>query len=208
MSTSRTVAIVDDDDAVRHSTALLIERAGHRVRAFASGDDFLERPPEHLDCVLLDLKMPGRSGLDVLRILARSGDAPSVLVLTGHGDIALAVEAMKLGAADFFEKPFLPAALLAGIEHACALRAQPRASEAARREAAARLALLSERQRQVLCGIVKGQPNKIIAWELGLSIRTVESYRAELLIKLGVRGIAEAVRLALAAGLDTGGTKA
>lgn len=208
MDSAKFVAIVDDDDAVRHSTAQLIERAGYRVQAFASGDDFLARLPEHLDCVLLDMRMPGRSGLDVLKVLDESDDPPSVLVLTGYGDIALAVEAMRLGAADFLEKPYAPAALLAGIDYACTLRAQPRASQAVKREAAARLETLSERQRQVLRGIVKGQPNKIIAYELGLSIRTVEAYRAQMLIKLGARSTAEAVRIALAGGLDAGGTRA
>ena len=202
MATSRIVAIVDDDDAVRRSTAQLIERAGYRVQTFASGDEFLERPPGHLDCVLLDMRMPGRNGLDVLKILDRSDDAPAVIVFTGHGDIALAVEAMKLGAADFLEKPYKQAALLAGIDHACALRVRPRASQAAGREAAARLESLSERQRQVLRGIVKGKSNKVIAHELGLSIRTIEGHRSRLLIQLGVRSIGEVVQIALAGGLD------
>ena len=205
MTTSWTVAIVDDDDAVRHSTALLIERAGHRVQAFASGDDFLERQPGHLDCVLLDMQMPGRSGLDVLKVLDRSDDAPSAVVLTGHGDIALAVEAMRLGATDFLEKPYKPAALLACIDHACALRLRSGASRAARTEAAARLETLSERQRQVLRGIVNGKPNKVIAYELGLSIRTIEAHRAQMLTKLRVRSTGEVVRIALVGGLDASG---
>jgi two-component system response regulator FixJ len=207
MASSKTVAIVEDDDAVRHSTAQLIERAGYRVQTFAGGDEFLARLSEDLDCVLLDLKMPGRSGIDVLKVLDRRDDAPSVLVLTGRGDIALAVEAMRLGAVDFFEKPYEPAALLAGVAHACALRAWARASQTAKRKAAARLDALSERQRQVLLGIVKGQPNKIIAYELGLSIRTIEAYRAQMLKQLGVRSTAEAVLIALAGGLDPGGTR-
>jgi two-component system response regulator FixJ len=203
MSTARFVAIVDDDEAVRHSTAQLIERAGHRVSTFASGDEFLARLPEHLDCVILDMQMPGLGGLDVLKILDMSDDAPPVLVVTGHGDIALAVEAMRLGAADFIEKPYEPAALLAGIDYACALRTQPRGSQSPRREAVARVESLSGQQRQVLSGIVNGQPNKIIAYEMGLSIRTVEAYRAEVLKRLGARSTAEAVRIALAAGLGT-----
>ncbi|HYI47786.1 MAG TPA: response regulator [Allosphingosinicella sp.] len=203
MGISRTVAIVDDDDAVRHSASLLIERAGHRVLTFASGDAFLAaRLPDHLDCVILDMQMPGRSGLDVLSVLAGRDNAPSVLVLTGHGDITLAVEAMRLGAADFLEKPCVPAALLAAIDSASELRAHSWISDEANRETAARLGSLSERQRQVLRGILKGQPNKVIAWELGLSVRTVESYRAQLLIKLGARSTADAVRIALAGGLD------
>jgi two-component system response regulator FixJ len=207
MAGNKAIAIVDDDDAVRRSTAALVERAGHRAWAFASGDAFLARRPEAIDCVLLDMRMPGLSGLDVLEILAGEDDAPAVLVVTGHGDIALAVAAMRLGAADFLEKPYAPEALLAGIDYACGLGARPRASKAARREAAARLDTLSERQRQVLQGIVKGKPNKIIAYDLGLSVRTVEAYRAQVLIKLGVRSTAEAVRIALAGGLDAGGIR-
>jgi two-component system, LuxR family, response regulator FixJ len=207
MAGSKAVAIVDDDAAVRRSTAALVERAGHRAWTYASGDAFLARPPEALDCVLLDMRMPGRSGLDVVKVLVASDDAPAVLVLTGHGDIALAVEAMRLGAADFLEKPFAPEALLAAIDYACALRERPRASQAARREAAAGLNTLSERQRQVLQGIVEGKPNKIIAYELGLSVRTVEAYRAQVLIKLGARSTADAVRIALTGGLDAGGIR-
>jgi two-component system response regulator FixJ len=207
MATARFVAIVEDDDAVRHSTAQFIESAGFRVQTFASGDEFLARLPEHLDCVLLDMQMPGRSGLDVLKTLEMSDDAPPVLVLTGHGGIALAVAAMRLGAADFLEKPLEPAALLAAIDYACALRTQPRGPQASRREAVARVESLSGRQRQVLIGIVNGQPNKIIAHEMGLSIRTVEAYRAQVLTKLGARSTAEAVRIALTAGLGTNGVR-
>lgn len=196
------VAVVDDDDAVRLSTARLLERAGHRVQTYSSGDAFLEaRLPDQLDCVLLDMRMPGRNGLDVLRALGDRDTAPSVLVLTGHGDVPLAVEAMKLGAVDFLEKPYPAGALIDAIQGACELRARSRASESASREAVERVRTLSERQRQVLTGIVKGQPNKIIAYELDLSIRTVEAYRAQLLDKLGVRSTAEAVRIAIAAGL-------
>jgi two-component system, LuxR family, response regulator FixJ len=202
MSASRTIAIVDDDDAVRLSTTLMLELAAHRVQAFASGDDFLVALlPDDLDCILLDMRMPGRSGLEVLKVLAGRDAAPAVLVFTGHGNIPLAVEAMKLGAVDFLEKPYAPEALVGAIDRACALRAEPRALEAARREAATRLEVLSPRQRQVLRGIVAGRPNKIIAYELGLSIRTVEAYRAQLFERLAVRGTAEAVRIALAGGL-------
>jgi two-component system response regulator FixJ len=207
MAGSKVIAIVDDADAVRRSTAALVERAGHRAWTFASGDEFLARRPEALDCVLLDMGMPGLGGLNILKILAGEDDAPAVLVLTGRGDIAPVVAAMRLGAADFLEKPYAAEVLLAGIDYACALRARPRASQAARREAAARLDTLSERQRQVLQGIVAGKPNKIMAYELGLSVRTVEAYRAQVLIKLGVRGTAEAVRIALAGGLDAGGIR-
>ncbi|MEA3045135.1 MAG: two-component system, LuxR family, response regulator FixJ [Sphingomonadales bacterium] len=202
MSVRRMVAVVDDDEVVRLSITYLLGGAGHHVLSFASGDDFLAaRLPEHLDCVLLDLNMPGRSGIEVLDALAGRGEAPAVVVITGQGNVALAVEAIKRGAIDFLEKPYAPTALLAAVDAGCVLRDQPRAFEIARREAEARLDVLSPRQRQVLAGIVGGRPNKIIAYQLGLSIRTVEAYRAQLLQKLGARGTAEVVRIGLAGGL-------
>lgn len=204
MSDSYVVAIVDDDDAVRQSTAGLLKRAGHRVESYTDGAEFLASDlPTDLGCILLDLRMPGLDGLGVMRALREREVAVSILVLTGHGDIAMAVEAMRLGAMDFLEKPYPPAALLEAIRHACTtpmavLGATPD------KQAQAKVTALSERQRAVLLGILKGQPNKIIAWELGLSIRTVEAYRAQMMMKLGVRGTAEAVRLAMAAGMGEG----
>ena len=195
------IAVVDDDAAVRLSTCTLLERAGFGVKSFKNGDDFLARPvTEQIACILLDLQMPGSDGLSVLRILGERGDSPPILVVTAHGDIAAAVEAMKLGAFDFMEKPYEVATLLAAIESALASGRKSRSIESARSEAAARVASLSQRQRQVLQGVLKGLPNKLIAYELGLSIRTIEAYRSQLLMKLGVRGTAEAVRLALVAG--------
>jgi two-component system response regulator FixJ len=201
-SPAQNIAIVDDDDAVRRSTAKLLESAGHRVLSFASGDEFLKaRLPHDVNCILLDIRMPGTNGLEVLRALGEHDKAPSVLVLTGHGDIPMAVEAMRLGAVDFLEKPYAPKALLAAVDSASEYYRRSRAQHAGRSEAAMLVDALSERQRQVLAGIVKGRPNKLIAFDLGLSIRTVEAYRAQLLIKLGVRSTAEAVRIAIAAGL-------
>jgi two-component system response regulator FixJ len=202
MSASRTIAIIDDDDAVRHSTVGLLRRAGHRVEAYTDGAEFLASDlPENLACILLDMRMPGVDGLAVMRALLQRGVSSPILVLTGHGDIPMAVEAMRLGAVDFFEKPYPAQHLLQAIGRV--LKAGPGAKGGiADPEAVAKIARLSQRQQQVLKGILKGQPNKIIAYELGLSIRTVEAYRAQLMEKLGVRGTAEAVRMALAAGLD------
>ena len=151
--------------------------------------------------MLLDMRMPGLSGLDVLRAICDQDNPPSVLMLTGHGDIPLAVEAMKLGAIDFIEKPYAPRKLLDAIESASELYQQSQAEQSGSREAEKLVESLSERQRQVLAGIVRGRPNKIIAYELSLSIRTVEAYRAQMLEKLGVRSTAEAVRIAISAGL-------
>lgn len=196
------IAVVDDDAAVRLSTCTLLERAGFGVKSFKNGDDFLSRPiTEQMACILLDLQMPGSDGLSVLRILGERGDSPPILVVTAHGDIAAAVEAMKLGAFDFMEKPYEVSSLMAAIESALASGRKSRSILSARSDAAARVASLSQRQRQVLQGVLKGLPNKLIAYELGLSIRTIEAYRSQLLMKLGVRGTAEAVRLALVAGL-------
>jgi two-component system response regulator FixJ len=195
------VAIVDDDQAVRRSTAALLEICGYRVREFAGGDAFLAtQDPVDFDCVLLDLQMPGTSGIGVLNALQAWPLKPAVLVLTGHGAIAKAVEAMKLGAYDFLEKPYPAKSLIDAISGALAARAQARTG-AIDGDAVARISSLSRRQREVLQGVLDGKPNKIIAYELGLSIRTVEAYRAQLLEKLGVRGTAEAVRLAISAGM-------
>ena len=160
-----------------------------------------------LDVALLDMHMPGRNGLDVLRALAAREDAPAVLVLTGHGDIAMAVEAMKLKAADFLQKPYPPVALLETLESTLAEREQGRAARTPNSRARAQVDALTPRQRQVLAGIVRGQANKTIAWELGLSVRTIEDYRAQLLERLGVRCTAEAIRIGLDAGINSGAVK-
>jgi two-component system response regulator FixJ len=196
------IAVVDDDEAVRLSTGSLLERRGFEVRLFESGDAFLELGSyQGISCILLDLQMPGQDGLAILRALAERDDAPPVLVLTAHGGIPAAVQAIKLGADDFMEKPYEADALLTRVEEA--VRRPPGTNGAARAnpEAVALVAALSGRQRQVLQGIVRGLQNKIIAYELDLSIRTVEAYRAQLLERLGVRGTADAVRMAIAAGL-------
>ncbi len=199
---ARVVALVDDDDGARTSTTWFLEGEGYRVLPYPSGDAFLRAcVPDQVSCVLLDLRMPGRSGLDVLRALVGRENAPPVVVLTGHADLATAVEAMKLKAADIIEKPYPPEALMAALGSALARHERSRAARAAARDARVLVDGLSERQRQVLAGIVDGKPNKIIAWQLGLSVRTVEAYRAQLFERLGARSTAEAVRIAVAAGV-------
>lgn len=196
------IAIVDDDEAVRHSTAQLLQGAGFRVETFPSGDCFLGTDAtERVACILLDLHMPGAGGLAVLAAMHRPGGSPPVIVLTGHGDLAVAIEAMKLGACDFIEKPYEMDDLLTAVRTALAGGREARDANESRARAIALVALLTSRQRQVLIGILRGLQNKMIAYELGLSIRTVETYRAQLLEKLGVNGTAEAVRFALDAGL-------
>jgi two-component system response regulator FixJ len=181
----------------------LLQRIGHSVLTFPSGDAFLAAElPTDIGCVLLDIRMPGSDGLTVMRTLGQRGSTLAVIVLTGHGDIALAVEAMKLGATDFLEKPYHPENLLQAINNAFSKSSRSAESQVATSEAREKVAALSSRQRDVLKGIVKGKQSKIIAHELDLSTRTVEAYRAQLLAKLGVRGTADAVRIALAAGLE------
>ncbi|MDV3456837.1 response regulator [Sphingomonas sp. HF-S4] len=197
------ILIVDDDEAVRAATERLLLRKDHCVRTFANGDALLAADDmAEADCILLDIRMPGTDGLGVLRALRNRTEVPPVVMMTGHGDVPIAVEAMQLGAADFVEKPYTPERLFHAIEAALQMSPLPRTA-APDDAAAAALRRLPWRQQQVLAGIAQGHPNKIIAFKLGLSPRTVEAYRAKLLTRLNVRGTAEAVRFALAAGLDT-----
>lgn len=203
MPDSYVIAIVEDDDAVRQSTDAFLRSAGHRVDSYASGAEFLaSNPGKDLSCVLLDMRMAGMDGFEVMRALKQREIAVPVVILSGHGDVPLAVEAMKLGAIDFLEKPYKAPDLLEAIRCACATNVAAHGARPVDEGAQAKVAALSERQRAVLLGILKGQPNKIIAWELGLSVRTVESYRSEMFSRLGVRGAAGAIRLAIAAGMS------
>ena len=201
MSTVCAVAVVEDEEALNRTMAALLEHAGHRVRRFSSSEALLEEADflDECDCILLDIQLPGMSGLDLLKLLQDRDDVPAIVVLTGGGDVPTAVEAMRLGALDFIEKPYLPTALLDAVDKAARQAELRRASNAAGRAAAARLRQLSHRQRQVLAGIVDGQSSKVIADQLHLSVRTVEAYRAQLLVKLGARTTTDAVRVALAA---------
>ncbi len=199
---TRTIYIVDDDDAVRASLhSLLSVRPDLIVRGYRSGDAFLEQESE-LDAgvVLLDFHMPGSSGLDVLIKLDR---APKFvpIVLTGQGNVGLAVQAMKAGALDFIEKPYEAEFLLKVIDQAFSKLEED--GEAAARTATAenKIAKLSPRETDVLKGLIEGRSNKIIAYELDISPRTVEIYRANLMEKLEVRSLSEALRIAFAAGL-------
>lgn len=200
---TRTVHVVDDDDAVRSSVqALLSLRPNLIVRGFRSGDAFLAAADQiEPGVVLLDHHMPGASGLDVLRALAPLAPRFAPIILTGQGSIQLSVQAMKAGALDFLEKPYQPGLLLDTIDRTFGVFEQHAAAAARREDARNRLARLSPRETEVLMGLIEGQPNKIIAHELSLSPRTVEIYRANLMDKLEVKGLSEALRLAFAAGL-------
>jgi two-component system response regulator FixJ len=198
----RIVVVVDDDPAVRDATTTLLEHAGHRVYAFDSGDALIEAGlPSDADIILLDIMMPGRNGLETLRTLGQSKDHPPVIVLTGHGDIPLAVEAMKLGAVEFLEKPYPMRSLLELVATLQKSMSADSESHPQRAAAITKIERLTARQREVLKGIALGEPSKITAHRLGLSVRTVEAYRGHLFERLDVRGMAEAVRIAVLAGL-------
>lgn len=197
------VYIVDDDDAVRESLALLLEASGYTVRAFASPEDFLHAAASlDFGCVLADLQMPGMDGLELQRHLRELALNLPVVVITGHGDVATAVEAMRAGAIDFVEKPFTDAAIIAGITLALASRPQASAEDQVRLAILERLRILSPREREVLDGMVAGHPNKVIAYNLTLSPRTVEIHRARVMDKMQARSLSELVRLAIAAGIS------
>ncbi len=199
------IAVIDPDEKARAAAARLCERDGYRVLPFASGDEFLSAgPTDHVTCIVLDISTPDRQGIEVLRRLAERGTAPPVIVLTGQADIGLVVEAMKLRAIDLLEKPYQPESLLGAVARAQILAGQIGSARQTRREAAELVERLTERQQQVLQGIARGEPNKIIAWKLGLSVRTVESYRAQVLARLRARNSADAVRIAIAAGIIGG----
>jgi two-component system, LuxR family, response regulator FixJ len=196
------IAVVDDDADLRRSIAELLRAEGYRVESFTNGAEFIaSEPTARLDGILLDIEMPGLDGIGVLTALAERGLKVPVLVVTGQGDVPTAVKAMRLGAVNFIEKPCVAGELLRALREALAGPAPRHRLPPDGGQARARVASLTERQRGVLRGVMKGHANKVIAFELGLSVRTVESYRAQMLEKLGVRGTAEAVRVAITAGL-------
>jgi two-component system response regulator FixJ len=197
------IYVVDDDEAIRRSLSFLLKTSGHAVRCFAGGIDFLkEAAGLEPGCVLLDVRMPDIDGLEVQRELRARGVMLPVIIMTGHGDVGMAVAAMKVGATDFIEKPFEKAALLEAIDAACAQVAASKNAGARGVEARARLNILTDREREVLSGLVDGLPNKSIAYDLGISPRTVEIHRANLMQKLDVRSLSEALRIAFQAGLE------
>jgi two-component system, LuxR family, response regulator FixJ len=205
MTADRTVHVVDDDAAVRRSLERLLHSANHACISYPTPAAFLDAAPELPGgCVLLDVRMPGMDGLELQDRLNKLGVKLPVIVMTGQGDIQTAVQAMKAGAVDFIEKPFDENALLGAIEVALAQAAGHTDRTRAATEAARRIATLSPRERQVLDALVAGRPNKQIAFDLGLSVRTVEVHRAHMMERLGARQLAEAVRLAIMAQLASG----
>jgi len=201
--TDRIVHLVDDDEAIRRSASFMLKTSGYQVQAYASGVELLRQAKELAPgCILLDVRMPEMDGLQVQQELKERGVSFPVIVMTGHGDVTVAVQAMKSGAVDFIEKPFEKAALLSAIEEGFSRIEQVGRSRVRAEEAQVRLQALTPRERDVLEGLVRGHPNKTIAYDLDISPRTVEIHRANLMGKLNVASLSEALRIAFAAGLD------
>ena len=196
------VHIIDDDEALRESLAFLLRTAQVEVESYASAGAFLEAIPNaRLSCIITDVRMPGMSGIDLLRRLRELKIEVPVIVITGHGDVPLAVEAMKAGAADFLEKPFDDEVLLASVRSALKRHDGETKRQAERGQIESKLAALSNRERDVLGGLVAGRANKQIAFDLGISPRTVEIYRANLMNKMEAASLSDLVRMALTVGI-------
>jgi two-component system response regulator FixJ len=208
MQTEATIYVIDDDEAVRQSLEFLLKTAGISARSFDSAKAFLDVLPQvDHGCVVTDVRMPEITGIDLLkRVKEVKPDLP-VIVITGHGDIALAVEAMKIGAVDFLEKPFDDDHLLAAVKTALDREADLAKRKAQVSDVQDKLAALSNRERQVLEGLVAGNANKTIAFDLGISPRTVEIYRANLMTKMAANSLSDLVRMAMVAGILEGGKK-
>jgi two-component system response regulator FixJ len=197
-----TVYVIDDDDAARDSLAFLLRSAKLDVRTYGSAKDFLAvLPGIKSGCVITDVRMPDVSGIDLLRKARELDVRVPIIVITGHGDVPLAVEAMRIGAVDFLEKPYQDDVLLASVRAALGRGERIAAESAETAELHNRLATLSAREREVLDGLVAGNPNKIIAFNLGISPRTVEIYRANVMTKMQAGSLSDLVRMALVAGV-------
>jgi two-component system, LuxR family, response regulator FixJ len=195
---SSVVHVIDDDDAARDSLAFLLGTAEFVFKAYESAKAFLDTlPATKTGCVITDVRMPEIDGIELLRRLRSQGIGLPVIVITGHGDVPLAVEAMRAGAADFIEKPYEGELLLGAVRSALSAQGAGATREAERTNIQRRLAELSPRERQVLDGLVTGQPNKIIAHDLGISARTVEIYRANLMTKMQASSLSHLVRMEL-----------
>jgi two-component system response regulator FixJ len=204
MADNAVVHLVDDDEEVRRALAFLLGTAGLAVRVYESAISLLNAlDAPRSGCIVSDVRMPGIDGLQLLQRLKDKKITLPVIIMTGHADVALAVEAMRAGAVDFIEKPFSDDVLLGAIQAALARQNKSvRPDSAASAQVQARLATLSQRERQVLDGLVAGKPNKVIAYDLGLSPRTVEVHRSNVMNKMAAASLSELVRMALLAEQD------
>ncbi len=202
MIADRLIHIVDDEESVRRSIGFMLKTSGYQVQQWPSGVAFLKEVRNVEEgCILLDIRMPEMDGLEVQQELNQRGVTLPVIVLTGHGDVTIAVKAMRGGAVDFLEKPFEAETLLASIDSAFARLNNAHSGVARASDAKVMLAALSAREREVLDGLVQGLPNKTIAYDLGISPRTVEVHRANVMSKLNARSLSDALRIAFAAEL-------
>jgi two-component system, LuxR family, response regulator FixJ len=202
MSAEATVHVIDDDEAMRDSLAFLFQTANVPVRTYESAASFLAILPDvRSGCVVTDIRMPEIDGLELLRRLKKMDVHLPVIVITGHGDVPLAVEAMRLGASDFLEKPFDDDVLMASIRAALAKEHEDGRRHGEQAEVMRRVATLSQRERQVLDGLVAGKPNKVIAYDLNISPHTIEIYRANVMTKMQAVSLSALVRMALSANL-------
>ena len=193
------VHLVDDDGAIRRSVGFMLKTSGFTVRTYESGVDLMKAVGDlEAGCILLDIRMPGMDGIEVQKSLREKGVTLPVIIMTGHGDVGLAVKAMKAGAVDFIEKPFDKDLLLSSLEEGFRRLSQREATHDRKKDAEVRLQALTPRERDVLEGLAQGLPNKTIAYDLGISPRTVEIHRANLMTKLQVRSLSEALRIAFA----------
>lgn len=194
------VHLVDDDAAIRRSAGFMLKTSGYQVQVYESGVELLKHAANlSQGCILLDIRMPGMDGLEVQEVLQAKGVTLPVIIMTGHGDISLAVRAMKAGAVDFIEKPFEKETLKSSLDEGFRRLSQKEVTGERRKDAEVRLQALTSREQDVLDGLAQGLPNKTIAYDLGISPRTVEIHRANLMTKLGVRSLSEALRIAFAA---------
>jgi two-component system response regulator FixJ len=201
MTADGTVYVVDDDEVIRDSLTVLLGAAGFTVAAYPSADAFLAASTQSAGCVLIDVRMPGMGGLELQEELTHRGRRIPVILMTGHADVPLAVKAMKAGAVDFVKKPFDEKAMLAAIQRAFRLGVEAARAEAEGYQIGSRVAQLTPREREVLEALIAGKPNKIIAFDLSISPRTVEIHRARVMEKMEARTLSDLVRMALAVGL-------
>jgi FixJ family two-component response regulator len=195
---TQTIYVVDDDRAVRDSLALLLRSVGLKSKQFESAQHFLDAyDPDWSGCIVLDIRMPGMSGMELQEVLSEKGTSLPIIFLTGHGDVPMAVEAMHEGAFDFLQKPFRDQELLDRINQALAWELENRSEKEKRTDVIGRYEQLTPREKEVMACVVLGQANKVIAMDLDLSQRTVEIHRSRVMSKMQARSLAELVRLAL-----------
>jgi two-component system response regulator FixJ len=205
MSNDLTVYVVDDHEAVRDSLGALLDSVGLSVRSFSSGREFLDAfEPSLRGCLLLDLRLPDVNGIELQSKLSDLGSKLRTVMISGHGDVPLAVKAMQAGAVDFIEKPYTDEVILSCVRLNLEECERRFGTDGTPEEVTTRMEQLTPREHQVLEALVSGQPNKVIAYQLGISPRTVEIHRARVMSKMEARSLSHLVRMALAAGIETG----